>query len=75
MNKKDFWSGHIIFAVILFCFTFVSCLMDIRFVIASLLFHIGHSLIAGLTIVEMYSVSVMKSVIDSVTAMRNVFEF
>ena len=31
-NRKDFLLSHVIFTVILFCFTFVSCLLHIRFV-------------------------------------------
>ena len=63
-NMKGFLLGHVIFAVMLFCFTFASCLMDIRFVIASPLFHIGHLLHVGLTGVEMCSVNVWRNAIE-----------
>ena len=63
-NKKAFLLSHAIFAVILFCLTFVSCLMDIRFVIASPLIHVGHLLYKELTGVEMYSVTLMRNVTE-----------
>ena len=63
-KKKDLLLGNVNFAPILFCFTFVSYLMDIPFVIASPLFHVGHLLHVGLTDVEMYSVTVMRIVIE-----------
>ena len=56
-NRKDFLMGHVIFTVILFCFTFVSYLIAIRFMIA--LFYIGHSLLVGPIGVEMYRVTIL----------------
>ena len=54
-NTEDFLLGHVIFAVwVLFCFTFVSCLMAIRFLIASPLFTVEHSLHIRLTGVETF---------------------
>ena len=48
------------FAVILCCFTFVSCPMDIRFMIDSPLFPIGNSFHVGPISAEIYSLTVMR---------------
>ena len=62
--KKAFLSGHVILALILFCFIFVSCVIDIRFMIAPPLFYVGHSLHVGTIGEEMYRVTIMSIVIE-----------
>ena len=74
-NKKDFLLSHVIFAVTMFCFKFVSCLTDIRFVIASPLFHVGNSLHVGPVGVKMYSVTVVSIVIEFGKRNKSVFTF
>ena len=63
-NPKDYLLDHVIFAEILCCFTLVSCTMNIRFMIASSLFHVGHLLHIGPLFVKLYSLTVMRIVID-----------
>ena len=46
------------------CFTFVSCPMDIRYMIAPPFFHVRHSLYVGPTGVKMYRVTVVRRVIE-----------
>ena len=50
-----FYIDCVLVPEIYWCFTFVLCAMDIRFMIAALSFHIRHSLHVGPTGAKMYS--------------------
>ena len=56
--------GHVIFVEIFYCFTFVSCLIDNRLMVASPLFCAGHSFHVDPIDVEMYRLTFTRIVIE-----------